>query len=276
MDREELKSELIGFGLTKSDSEVFLALLQYGSRTARQVSSLLGMHRGLVYQSLNRLKNMNMIEMTFSNPAKFYALELDSALSNLVSKKKYEYDVAKKLAKRIKNQVSDLALPEHSTKEPTLSILQGRTHIYSKMGQIIENSSNDVFIISTLFDFMRMYYTSIPEKIALCKKRGGMVRILTEPPSQDQIPILEKLGANEIRIRKNLKTCRILIEEKGEVMMSADMQYVEKSNNQSDSMLYTNSPDILENTLALYQVIWKRAVPLSEYYCNVNVSKRSE
>lgn len=274
MNKDELKNELIGFGLTKSDSEIFLALLQYGSRTARQVASILGMNRGVVYQSLNRLKNMNMIEMTFSNPAKYYALEMDTALSNLVSKKKYEYDVAKKLARRIKNQISSMTLPSESNIEPTLSILQGRTHIYSKMGQIIENCTGHIFIISTLYDFMRMYYTSIPEKISLCKKRGGSVRILTEPPSQDQIPILEKLGSNEIRIKKNLKTCRILVHEQVEVMMSADMEYVEKSNNQSDSMLLTNSPDILGNILSLYQLLWKKSISLDEYYCNVSISKK--
>jgi len=66
--QEQIVSTLSEFGLDKTDSKLYLGLLQMGSVTVGSISSKLEMDRGKVYRSLNRLRNLGLVSTTFSNP----------------------------------------------------------------------------------------------------------------------------------------------------------------------------------------------------------------
>ena len=259
--QSDLVKQLEQFGLSKTDAKIYLTVLKTGSITAREISKILVIHRGLVYQSLGNLKNLSMIQTTFSNPTKCVAIIPDIALKNLVEKKKEEYISAKKLSGKIIYELNEIVNPIKPAQETVLSVIQGKYNVYSKIENILENAKKTIFIISPIEDIVKFYYTSIPEKIQNCSKRGIEVNLLTDLPSEKTLVILQKMGTKNIRYRKNLEKSRIVLEEKSRVLISNDLVEGLK-NSDIESGLYTNSPDMGNNMTSLCSHLWNRAIPV--------------
>lgn len=259
----DLIKHLEYFGLAKTDAKIYLTILKTGPITAREISKILNIHRGLTYQSLGNLKNLSMIQTTFSNPTKCIAINPNDALKNLVARKHEEYIISKKLAQNIIYELNEITKPIKPSKDIILSVIQGKYNVYSKIENILENAQNIAFIISPLQDVMKFYYTSIPEKIKLATKRGIQVNLLTDTPSEKERSILLKMGTKNIKFRKNLEKTRIILEEKMCVLISNDLLRG-LQNSDIESGLYTNAPDITNNMTLFCNHLWNRAISIEQ------------
>lgn len=260
INQAELIEQLVKLGLSKIDATVFLLISKSGEITAREISRSLDIQRGVVYQSLNNLKNFGMINTTFSNPARCIAVNSDKALQSVVSMKKNEFIMSQKLSKNIVFKLNEIANPIKSAKDSFFSVIQGRYNAYSKISHILENATSEVFIISTIDDIVKLYHTSIPEKIKRCTKRGVQVNILTQFPSEKTIPLLNRFGTTNFRFKKNLHKSRIIIEKDAYLLISDNLNSEIKNTN--ESALFTNSPDMINNILILCKQLWNRSVPI--------------
>lgn len=262
-NHDEIMEQLTKLGLSKMDAIIFLMISKSGEVTAREISRALGIQRGVVYQSLNNLKNFGMINTTFSNPARCFAINPDEALQSVVSMKKNEFIMSQKLSKNIVFRLNEITNPIRTVRDSFFSVIQGRYNVYSKISHILENSVNQIFIISTLDDIVKLYHTSIPEKIKNCEKRGDQVNILTQFPSEKTIPLLHKFGTSNFRFKKNLYKSRIIIEKDTYLLISDNLNSGIKSTN--ESALFTNSPDMINSILILCKQLWNRSIPFERY-----------
>ncbi len=253
--------QLTHLGLSKTDSEVYLAILRMGEVTAREVSKTLEIHRGVVYQSITNLRNQGMVNTTFSSPSKLKARSPDEALKNLVAKKKDEYVMSQKLSIKILDDLEQVSKPINPTNDSLLSVIQGKHNIFSKIGGIFDTAANTVFVVLPIEEVLKLYYTPIPEKIEKCEERGIKVNLLTEIPSETEIGFLSRIGLRNIRFKKNLKKCRMIIEKNSQALISNDYERASKSSNFEESIIQTNSPDVVVNMYSLCEYMWSKATP---------------
>lgn len=263
--------QLSHFGLSKTDAEVYLAILRMGSVTAREVSKTLEVHRGVVYQSITNLRNQGMVNTTFSSPSKLKALQPNEALKNLVSKKKDEYVMSQKLSVKILDDLKQVSKPTSPTNDSLLSVIQGKHNIFSKIGGIFDTAADTVFMVLPIEEVLRLYYTAIPEKIAKCEERGIKVNLLTEMPSETEIGFLNRIGLKNIRFKKSLKKCRMIIENNSQALISNDYERASQSSNFDESIIQTNSPDVVTNMYSLCEYMWAKAIPMKK--CKIKSEK---
>ena len=57
----------------------------------------------------------------------------------------------------------------YGTNVPTFRIAQGASNIYANIEKLIEESSEVVYVVTTIKDISKMYHTNIPEKIRVWK-----------------------------------------------------------------------------------------------------------
>ena len=259
--QKEVIEQLLHLGLTRHEAQIFITILRTGGITAREISKDLGIHRGVVYQSLAKLRNFGMIENTLSNPSKSVIINSDNALKNLVLMKKNDYVTSQKLSENIMSELNEISNTTQSFEEPFLSIIQGKFNIYNKIGAIIENSKDVVYIVSPEEDIVKLYHTSIPEKVKIRSKIVD-VKILTnitsEITSEITSSILDSFGTNNIRVKKNLQKCRIVLEKNNQVLVSNDLKNIQKRS-VPDTALFTNSPDIVNSFSYLCEHLWSRS-----------------
>ena len=259
---EELITELSYFGLDKTDATMYLGLLRIGSLTVGKMSTKLEIDRGKAYRSLNKLRDMGLITTTFSNPTICESVPPADALTTVIQRKEDEIVTMQKLSRKIITDLKDLNRPQNVSEASSISIIQGRSNIYSRTGKLIQDSSKIIYIITTAEDILRMYHTAIPEKIAMCKKNGGTVRVLTDTTNENLLPLISRLKATETRVGKLPSKSRVVVEEGGQLIMSGSIKETMDLNDDNDSILYTNSKEMINNMFSLCQHLWKKAKPV--------------
>lgn len=259
---EDLVTELAFFGLDKTDSKMYLGLLRIGSLTVGKLATKLEIDRGKAYRSLNKLREMGLITTTFSNPTICEAVAPADALTTVIQKKEDEVITMQKLSRKIIADLKEVHRPEPLSEVSSISIIQGRPNIYSRIGKLVQESSKTIYIMTTSNDILRMYHTAIPEKIKLCKKNGGDVRVLTFADSDKVLPLLDRIEASETRIGKLPSKSRVIVEEGEQLIMSGSIKESMDLNDENDNILYTNSTEMINNMFSLCQHLWKKSKPL--------------
>ncbi len=259
---DELITELSYFGLDKTDATMYLGLLRIGSLTVGKMSTKLEIDRGKAYRSLNKLRDMGLITTTFSNPTICESVPPADALTSVIQRKEDEIVTMQKLSRKIIKDLKELNRPQNVSEASSISIIQGRSNIYSRTGKLIQDSSKIIYIITTAEDILRMYHTAIPEKIAMCKKNGGTVRVLTDTTNENLLPLISRLKATETRVGKLPSKSRVVVEEEGQLIMSGSIKETMDLNDDNDSILYTNSKEMINNMFSLCQHLWKKAKPV--------------
>ena len=259
---KDLISSLSHFGLEKSDAQVYLGLLQMGSVTVGTMSSKLEIDRGKAYRSLNKLRNLGLVTTTFSNPTICQAVEPEEALTIIIQRKEDETITMQKLARKIVKDLKQIAHEPNVSEVSSFAIIQGRSNIYARIGKFIQESEKSIYLVTTVEDILRMYHTSIPEKIKLCQQNGSKVFLLTETKSENLLPLIQRLGADETRIGKLPSKSRMIVEEESQLIMSGSIKESMNLNDENDSILYTNSSEMINNMFSLCNHLWKKSKPI--------------
>ena len=260
--QEELINSLSFFGLEKPDAIVYLGLLQMGSVTVGTMSSKLSIDRGKAYRSLNKLRNMGLVSTTFSNPTICEAVDPEEALTTIIQRKEDEIITMQKLSRKIVTDLKQVSRETSVSEVSSFSIIQGRSNIYARIGKLIQGSTTTVYIVTTVEDILRMYHTAIPEKIKICQKNGGQVRVLTQTNSENILQLVDRLNASETRIGKLPSKSRMIVEEGNQLIMSGSIKESMNLNDDSDSILYTNSSEMINNMFSLCTHLWKKSKPI--------------
>lgn len=263
---EEIIAALVDFDLERTDALVYIALLQTGSATVNTISTKMGIDKGKTYRSLHKLQNLGLVSATFSNPIVCSAMEPEKALMSIIQRKEEQILSMQKTLKKITKDILQFKNPhENVSQVPSFYVIQGRPNIYSRIGNVLEESVKTVYIVTTAPDLIRMSYTAIPEKIEAAKKNKCQIKIITDIAtdykSLDQI---EGFGDIEIRLCPLPSKSRIVVSQDKRLLMSGAINDSMSLNDELDSTLYTNSREIIATMHSYCTHLWNVSKPIEE------------
>jgi len=263
---EELISALADFDLESTDSLLYMSLLQTGPATVNTISTKLGIEKGKVYRSIHKLQNLGIISSTLSNPTICTAIEPQKALSAIIRKKEEQIVAMKKDVEKLSKKIGRFQNPHQTVSQvPSFYVIQGRSNIYTRIGNIIEDATKTVYIVTTVADLLRMNYTAIPDKIKTSKNKGVTVRIITDTDSSKDATETDGYEDAEIRLCMLPSKSRIVVSEDDRLVMSGSMNDSMSLNDEVDSAIYTNSPEFIKNMYSFCTYLWNVAKPLAVY-----------
>ncbi len=258
-NKDELITMLKHFDLEEIDSKIYIGLLQVGPLSVGNIAAKLEIERGKAYRALEKLRSTGLITTTLTNPIICKPIEPQEALINIINRKENEFITMQKLASKLAVDLKDITKKQPSSDTTTVSIIQGRHNIYSRIGKMLQESTGTIYIVTTEKDLMRMYHTAIPEKIKICKNKGCQIRIITDIDNSNTLSIIAKLGASEIRIGKLPSKSRMVVEDQKHVIMSGGFSETMDMNDDNDSVLDSNSIEMTNNMYSLCEHLWKRS-----------------
>lgn len=261
MNHEEIIKHLGLFGLEEIDSKVYMGLLQTGSVSVGNLSVKLDIDRGKTYRALNRLRNMGIVSTTFSNPTLCSAVSPVDALNVILDRKQDELITMKNLSQKIVEDIDVIVKQTDMQEISSFVIIQGRSNIYSRIGKLLQKATGVVYLVGPPEDFMRMYHTTIPERIQMIKNNGTEVRILTEVSSEKELVFINRLEPSEIRLGKLPSKSRMIVEESRQLIMSGALNTSMDLNDESDSVMHTNSAEMVSNMFSLCTLLWAKSKP---------------
>jgi len=246
------------------EAKVYLNLLRAGPITASALAKELDIDRARMYRTVDKLVSRNIISTTLSSPKLCIAADPQDALKIALRKKEDEVNRIKKGGEAIIEKINSEITIKQGTNVPTFRVVQGRNNIYADIAQLIENSSDIVYISTTLEDISRMYHSAIPEKIMICEKKGGKVRLLVELDDSKLIPFVKRFNASETKICKLPSKGRMVVQKDKQMIMSDSATASQMStNSESDFSLCTNSSEMVSNIHSLCSLLWETAQPLT-------------
>lgn len=127
---EQLKLNLQSFGFSEKETIVYIALLELGKGTVRQISSKAGINRTTAYDILGSLANKGLVSVSGKEPKSEYAVEPPEAITVYLKK------VAGEMAEHIKKSeaiVPELELLHVKQNRPRIRFYEGKEglkHVY--------------------------------------------------------------------------------------------------------------------------------------------------
>ncbi|MFB5615847.1 MAG: TrmB family transcriptional regulator, partial [Nitrosopumilus sp.] len=243
-------------------AKVYLNLLRVGPITASALAKELDIDRARMYRTVDKLVSRNIISTTLSSPKLCIAADPQDALKIALGKKEDEVNKIKKSGEAIIDKINNEISTNQNSTVPTFRVVQGRQNIYADIANVIENSTGIIYIATTLDDVSRMYHSTIPEKIILCEKNGGKVRLLVDMDDPKLAPFVKRFNATETRIGKLPSKGRMVVQQDRRMIMSDSAASFQNSNSDSDFSLCTNSSEMVDNIFTLCTFLWDSSKPL--------------
>ena len=244
------------------EAKVYLNLLRAGPITASALAKELDIDRARMYRTVDKLVSRNIISTTLSSPKLCIAADPHDALKIALGKKEDEVNKIKKSGEAIIDKINNEISTNQNNTVPTFRVVQGRQNIYADIAHVIENATGIIYIATTLDDVSRMYHSTIPEKITLCEKNGGKVRLLVDLDDPKLAQFVKRFNATETRIGKLPSKGRIIVQQERKMIMSDSAASYRNSNSDSDYSLCTNSSEMVDNIFTLCTFLWDTSKPL--------------
>ena len=168
----------------------------------------------------------------------------------------------KKSGEAIIDKINNEITTNQISSVPTFRVVQGRQNIDADIAQLIENTTDVIYIATTLDDVSRMYHSTIPEKISICEKNGGKVRLLVDMNDPKLTPFVKRFNATETKIGKLPSKGRMVVQQGKKMIMSDSAASAQNSNSDSDYSLCTNSSEMVDNIFTLCSFLWDTSKPL--------------
>jgi len=242
--------------------KVYLNLLRAGPITASALAKELGIDRARMYRIVNKLVSRNIISTTLSSPKLCTAVDPHDALKIALEKKEDEVNKIKKSAKVIIDKINNEITTNQINSVPTFRVVQGRQNIYTDISKLIENTTDVIYIVTTLDDVARMYHSTIPEKISICEKNGGKVRLLVDMNDPKLAKFVKRFNATETKTGKLPSKGRMVVQKDKQMIMSDFAATFQNSNSDSDFSICTNSVEMVDNIFTLCSHLWESSKPL--------------
>lgn len=252
-------SSILGMG--DLEGLIYLTLLRTGPITASTLSKEIGLERTKTYRIVERLVSQGIISMTFSNPKMCIPIDPEEAIKSVLRKKNDEIKRIHRVSERVIPRIKGTVNAPFGSNLPTFRIIHGKKSIYSNIEQLLDSSTESVYIVTTLRDVSKMYYSDIPEKVKDCHKRGVGVRLIVDSKTRDTKRLVTRLNIRGAK-RGNLPSKGRLAVSKNQMIMSDSGRSISKLGSEVDFALYTNSKEMVNNIFSLCTFVWNTSEDL--------------
>ena len=244
------------YGLTEEEARVYVGVLRMGTGKVSEISHFTNTDRVKVYKILENLRNEGYVTSTLSSPILFSANDPKTTFDDLLKKKKGEIQRLEKNHDRLIENLEKLKGRHVESNLPKLSVISGRDNIYNEIKKIIDDTKDELYLVTSTSDLIRMYYTDIPDAIKKALKRKVEVKLIAELEVSDKTDCVKNLGLNYFRVGKLPSQGRIVCNS-SQIIMSGYTSKTSRIHSSDDSALVTNSDEITGNMQSLCKFMWK-------------------
>jgi sugar-specific transcriptional regulator TrmB/CheY-like chemotaxis protein len=244
------------YGLTEEEARVYVGVLRMGTGKVSEISHFTNTDRVKGYKILENLRNEGYVTSTLSSPILFSANDPKTTFDELLKKKKSDIQRLEKNHDRLIENLEKLKGHHAESNLPKLSVISGRDNIYNEIKKIIDETKDELYLVTSTSDLIRMYYTDIPDSIKKALKRKVEIKLIAELEVSDKTDCVKNLGLSYFRVGKLPSQGRIVCNS-SQIIMSGYTSKTSRIHSSDDSALVTNSDEITGNMQSLCKFMWK-------------------
>jgi len=259
-ENEKIKKNIINeisrFGLTPTQSKIYLFLSKSGPKTAAQLTKILNLPRTETYQHLTQLQNKGIVIAHFKKPTEFVAVSMEKALEIIVGNERNRIDELVGSSDVLVNLWN--ILPESVPTQEILlgnrfQILQGKNSILGKIKELIQTAEKEILILGSQNDFINFYHTDFFEKL---RKTKANLKILT-PYCNKTKYIFDHIPSEKIKKFNELVEGDLFFIVKDSQEIIFFMMTVQDNDN--INALWTESKTLINSLKLLFNLVWLKS-----------------
>jgi len=263
-DDSEFITQLIGFGLSEKEAQLYFHLLKYGPKPTSLLAKSLKTYREDVYRTLTGLIDKGMVNPSLETPTVYAALELDIALDSAL--KKHETELLE--MERRRQELQELSKQQRfrpSDEFFTFKIVKSMGDVLTvSLSNLASAQKEWVAVVPAILTVFSSLYVVEDDKKFI--DRGGTIRFITDITYPYIETIQQHLDIG-MKVRHFDKYTGLLFYVlDGKISMSAinaaDLKRVSLS--EPVSVLWTDDPAYAQYLVSTFELLWEQAVPAAQ------------
>jgi sugar-specific transcriptional regulator TrmB len=252
---------LTSLALTLVQAKVYLALVESGDVTIKEISKATGVARQDLYRITSELQKIGLVERVIATPTKFKAIELTVGISTLLNRvREKEAEIFKKaqgLSQRYKDR-NTKAQSEQTI--PQFIMIPGKGAAIQSTIKALEKTQTSMASVVSWNKFSILMFNARKFRLARALKRGVKIRFITEKPEDEkQMPkIVEtyrKKYSFKIRYIPAAPPAHIGLFDNKEVYINTSI----KEGLAETPLLWSNSPSLIAVVQDYFETLWLHA-----------------
>jgi sugar-specific transcriptional regulator TrmB len=282
LSQDQVLKTLVGLGLSRLDSQIYICLAKKGPQRGNEISKNLKVQNQQLYRSLKNLKSKGIVDATLEHPARFSAVSFDKVVDLFIKAKMAEAQLIQEKKEEILTSFLSLEVGENADSTAKFTVIEGRGYIYSKILQMIKETKNQLSTITTVTGLLR------------ADQFGLFNAGFNDPPkSKPQFRFLTELSGQSINVIKKLlgEMKKAKFEFEGRTpelglglfpqMVIRDeaeaIFFITPSTDQNETCLWTNCRPLVNAFSAFFEDLWCNATDINKKMQEIETSKsRSE
>jgi sugar-specific transcriptional regulator TrmB len=267
----DLIEKLQKLGLSKRESEIYIALLTKKEFTAPEIGKITSVSRNKSYEVLQSLVKKNLCTEKFKNGTKvFSGIKPDIALQNIVSVYENELKEKKDLAAQYREELMELHAANEEISDPLdyIEILTDLGQIRNRWIELQENAESEIlgfnkppFAVSLEQNVANQEKT-VERKI---KEKGiyEYSEVTSEPSLKHFTEVVEMYSniGEEVKVIKSLPMKMIIIDERVTMLALNDPVSMKPS----ITTIIVEHPDYSKTQKIIFESYWSASLTLDEF-----------
>ena len=259
MDWVELFEEA---GLTDREARSLVLLSSSKELKASDLAKKLGTNRLDAYNSLSRLTQIGLVNVTADRPMKFSCSSLPVLFKKLIKDQKSRIDRTTKAFDSIMSGASEDALETDNDQEEAsakFAVLKGRDHIQKKIGELANEADGQVTLFLGRYGILHLCRSPSIDEINSAAERGVIVKVLAQLDRRT-LKFFDQLHeAIEIRHSDEVNSLGVL-KDQSDVIQFLFVEQNPVGRGREDAALVVSSEVFASSHYEFMMAIWNRAV----------------
>jgi sugar-specific transcriptional regulator TrmB len=268
--------DLKGLGLTERESEVYIGLSKRKIMKAGDLSRQVGLHKAQVYHILKSLQDKGLVDSTLEVPARFTAVPLEKFLSLSIKARIEDAKHLEKCTDEVLSRWRSMGSDASSIPLERFQIMSGRSNVYARILQMIDDAEAEVAILSTAQGVVRSYEAEVHDAVFRRAKRNRGVRFRLLTSVTELNLAIMKQDLDEIRLSglDNIDGRHVEVEEAGflssfvlkdeEAIVFVTPPGISLAHGQEETALWTNSSSVTRILRMLFERLWRDGMDKDE------------
>ena len=259
MDWVELFEEA---GLTDREARSLVLLSSSKELKASDLAKKLGTNRLDAYNSLSRLTQIGLVNVTADRPMKFSCSSLPVLFKKLIKDQKSRIDRTTKAFDSIMSGASEDALETDNDQEEAsakFAVLKGRDHIQKKIGELANEADGQVTLFLGRYGILHLCRSPSVDEINSAAERGVIVKVLAQLDRRT-LKFFDQLHESiEIRHSDEVNSLGVL-KDQSDVIQFLFVEQNPVGRGREDAALVVSSEVFASSHYEFMMAIWNRAV----------------
>ena len=273
MSQEEILQILVNLGLKKSEAKTYFYLAKRGPKKANEITKTLRMTKQQLYPIIKSLQNKAIIVATLDRPAVFSAVPFDRVL-DLISKVKFEeVKIIQNNKGKLLSDWESISLPNDKGVYAKFIVIKGRKYVYSKIQQMIEETTSQFSVISNFSGLLRVEQSGVFEVIKNHPMKSKIkFRIITEVLKNHLRVMNDFLKSIDSTVRIKGRNSdlglslfpKIIIRDNKEILYFISQQDNESENLEDFVSIFTNCVSLVKPFSKVFEDLWENSSEIQE------------